>query len=100
MDEAARQALAIGRESPARRRTVDITTIGRKSGKPRRIEIWFYRVADKIYLSGLPGARHWFANLLVNPCFTFHFKNSFVADLLARAIPITDEVERRRIFTD
>jgi hypothetical protein len=40
MDADVEQALAIGPDSGARERTVDITTTGRKSGEPRRIETW------------------------------------------------------------
>jgi hypothetical protein len=41
-----RAALAITRSSTMADRTVDITTTGRRSGKPRRIEICFYAEAD------------------------------------------------------
>lgn len=99
MNDAVRQALAINPSSSARDRTVDITTIGRQSGKPRRIEIWFHHVSGKYYLSGIPAKRDWYANLVANPHFTFHLKNDLRADLPATAIPITDEAERRRIFT-
>lgn len=98
MDARVRQALAIDPSSPARARTVDITTTGRRSGKPRRIEIWFYRVGQSIYLSGLPGKKDWYVNLLADPRFTFHLKHGVVADLPARAVPVTDAGERRRIF--
>ena len=91
MDERVRQALAIDR-------TIDITTTGRSSGLPRRIETWFHRVDDQIYLTGSPGRRDWYANLLANPGFTFHLKQSVAADLPARATPITDPEERRAIF--
>ena len=91
MDERVRQALATDR-------TIDITTTGRSSGLPRRIETWFYRVGDQIYLTGSPGRRDWYANLLANPDFTFHLKQSVAADLPARAAPITDPEERREIF--
>ena len=86
------------RDALARDRTIDITTIGRNSGLPRRIETWFYRVDDQIYLTGSPGRRDWYANLLANPDFTFHLKQSVAADLPARATPITDPDERRAIF--
>lgn len=99
MNDAARRAVAIDRSSPARDRTIDITTIGRRSGRPRRIEIWFYRADGEIYLSGLPAKRSWYANLGANPAFTFHLKHGVRADLPATSKPITDEVERRRIFT-
>jgi deazaflavin-dependent oxidoreductase (nitroreductase family) len=91
MDERVRQALAIDR-------TIDITTTGRSSGLPRRIETWFYRVDDEIYLTGSPGRRDWYANLLANPDFTFHLKQGVAADLPARAAPITGPEERRAIF--
>ena len=91
MDERVHQALAIDR-------TIDITTTGRSSGLPRRIETWFYRVDDQIYLTGSPGRRDWYANLLANPDFTFHLKQSVGADLPARATPITDPEKRRTIF--
>jgi hypothetical protein len=79
-------------------RTIDITTIRRHSGLPRRIETWFYRVDEEIYLTGSPGRRDWYANLLANPDFTFHLKQSVAADPPARATPITDPEERRAIF--
>lgn len=80
--------------------TIDITTIGRKSGRPQRIEIWFRRVAGRTYITGTPGTRDWHANLLAEPRFTFHLKASVQADLPARAQPITDRAERRRILAD
>jgi deazaflavin-dependent oxidoreductase (nitroreductase family) len=83
----------------ARDRTIDITTTGRRSGQPRRIEIWFYRAGGRIYLSGSPGRRSWYANLLAYPEFTFHLKDSVHADLPARARPVTDPEERRAVFT-
>ena len=86
------------REALGKDRTIDITTIGRRSGLPRRIETWFYRVDDSVYLTGSPGRRDWYANLLANPDFTFHLKQSVAADLPARATPITDPTERRAIF--
>ncbi len=80
--------------------TIDITTTGRQSGRPQRIEIWFKRVDGRTYITGTPGRRDWYANLLANPRFTFHLKQSLQADLPARARPITDEAERRRILAD
>ncbi len=91
MNETIRRALATDR-------TIDITTVGRASGQPRRIETWFYRVGDRFFLSGSPGKRDWYANLLAEPRFTFHLKRSVVADLPARALPIPDPTARREIM--
>jgi hypothetical protein len=79
-------------------KVIDITTIGRKSSLPRRIEIWFHNIDDTIYISGLPGTRDWYANLVAEPEFTFHFKESLLADLPARATPITEQAPRRAIM--
>lgn len=79
-------------------RTIDITTIGRKSGQPRRIEIWYHHIGGKFYITGIPGPRSWYANVLKNPEFTFHLKGSAQADLPARATPILDEAPRREIL--
>jgi len=79
-------------------RTIDITTTGRNSGQPRRIEVWRYGYDGRIFLSGSPGTRDWYANLLVKPEFTFHLKGSVQADLPAIAHPVTDETERRKVM--
>jgi deazaflavin-dependent oxidoreductase (nitroreductase family) len=90
-DEAAR-ALASDR-------VIDITTTGRQSGQPRRIEIWFHRVDGKYYITGTPGRpRSWYANLVAHPSFSFHLKQSATADLPATARPITDTAEREKVL--
>ena len=91
MDDAILSALAS-------ERTIDITTTGRKSGEARRIEIWFHNIDGRIYITGMPGRRSWYANLLADPRFTFHLKESVQADLAATARPITEEAERRKIL--
>jgi deazaflavin-dependent oxidoreductase (nitroreductase family) len=91
MEEALRTALE-------RDLVIDITTTGRKTGRPRRKEIWFHNVDGQLYITGSPGRRDWYANLLANPGFTFHLKRSAQADLLARATPIRDTAKRREIF--
>jgi deazaflavin-dependent oxidoreductase (nitroreductase family) len=91
MDEPIRRALENDR-------TIDITTTGRHSGKRRRIEIWMYRYDGRVFLSGSPGTRAWYANLLANPAFTFHLKGSLQADLPAVARPVTEQEERREVI--
>jgi deazaflavin-dependent oxidoreductase (nitroreductase family) len=82
----------------ARDKVIDITTLGARTEQPRRIELWFHRVAGKVYLSGSPGTRNWYANLLAHPGFTFHLKDSAHVDLPAQARLITEPAERRRIM--
>ncbi len=78
---------------------IDITTTGRTSGVPRRIEIWFHRLDGRYYITGTPGrARSWYANLVADPQFTFHLKQSASADLPATARPITGSDERAAVF--
>ena len=101
MREDVSRALAIDASSTIADRTIDITTTGRRSGAPRRIEIVFYRSADGIYLSGIPAPkkRDWLVNLSAHPQFTFHLKHGVVADLPARATVIDDPTERRCVLT-
>ena len=74
---------------------VDITTTGRKTGGPRRIEIWAHYVDGRVFITGSPGTRSWYANLVANPDFSFHLKDDYKADLLATARPILDTGRRR-----
>jgi deazaflavin-dependent oxidoreductase (nitroreductase family) len=95
MDENIRRALSHGQR-------IDITTTGRRTGRPRRIEIVFHNFDGRIYISGLPSRRKraWIANLEADPRLTFHLKGRAVAaDLPARARVITDEAERRAILS-
>ena len=79
--------------------TIDITTIGRNTGRERRIEIWFHNIDGELYITGLPGKRDWYANLRANPAFTFHLKESMQVDIPAQATVIIDETKRREIMT-
>lgn len=95
-----RQALDIGRSAPIAERTIDITTVGRRSGQQRRIEICFHRVGDAVYLTGVLTAkrRDWLINLEATCGFTFHLKNRVKADPPAVARVITDPALRRDIL--
>jgi deazaflavin-dependent oxidoreductase (nitroreductase family) len=77
---------------------VEITTTGRRSGRPRRIEIVFFDIDGRIYISGMPGQRAWLANLAADPRLTFHLKRGVVADLPASVRIITDPAERRPVI--
>jgi deazaflavin-dependent oxidoreductase (nitroreductase family) len=87
------------RDALTRGGRIDITTTGRKSGEPRRIEIVFHAVEGRLYISGMPGfKRSYIANLAARPHFTFHLKDGVHADLGATARVITDEAERRQVL--
>ena len=78
---------------------VDITTIGRTTGLPRRIEIYFHHFDDEYFITGRPGRRRdWLANMVANPEFTLHLKRGVSADLPATAVEIGDPEERARIL--
>lgn len=79
-------------------RVIDITTTGRKSGETSRKEIWFHNIDGDIYITGTPGSRDWYANMLANPEFTFHLKETTEADLDATARPITDPAEKQAVL--
>ncbi len=98
MNTAIEQALAITPASKSRERTIDITTIGARTGRARRIEVWFYRVDGQVYLSTTPARRSWYANILANPQFTFHLKNRVQADLPAVGTPVRDPQLRAHVF--
>ena len=79
---------------------IDITTTGRKTGEPRRLEIMFHNIDGRLYISGIPfpNRRSWIANLDKNPNLTFHLKGKVNADLPATARIIDGEAERREIL--
>ena len=91
MNEAIAQALE-------KDRLIDITTTGRKSGRPHRVEIGFHVLDDGLFIAGIPGRRDWLANLAANPQFTFHLKESIQMDIPATATLITVESKRREVF--
>ncbi len=93
-DDQNRAALSLGG-------TIDITTTGRRSGEPRRIEIVFHRIDGRMWISGRPSPRKrsWIANLEADPRLTVHLKGPIaVADLPATARIVRDEAERRPIL--
>jgi deazaflavin-dependent oxidoreductase (nitroreductase family) len=93
MDEAVRRELARGQ-------VIDMTTTGRVTGEPRRIEIVYHVIDDRIWISGMPRPerRAWLANLEADPRLTIHLKGTVAADLPATARIVDDPDERRRIL--
>jgi deazaflavin-dependent oxidoreductase (nitroreductase family) len=78
--------------------TVDITTTGRRSGQPRRIEIWMLDVDGRFFITGTPGRRDWLANVIANPDLVVHLKRQTHLDLQARATPVEDDNTRRLVL--
>ncbi len=78
--------------------TIDFTTVGRRSGSLRRIEIWMLKVGGRIVITGTPGQRDWFANVKANPACTVHLKERIRVDIAARATEITDAAVRTEVF--
>jgi hypothetical protein len=60
-----------------------MTTTGRQSRKPRRLEIVLHNIDGRLYISGAPSRtrRGWLANLEADPNLTIHLKRGVVADL-------------------
>ena len=96
--DAVARALDVRPDSSPAERTIDITTLGARTGAPRRVEVWLHRVDGRWYLTGMPVPRNWYANLRAHPRFTVHLKHGITADLRATARPV-DEPRRRRVIT-
>ena len=81
MDDRIRQTLDHGQ-------TIDITTTGRRTGQPRRIEIVFHNIDGRIYISGMPASSTacLAAEPRADPSLTMHLTAvSPTADLTATA---------------
>jgi deazaflavin-dependent oxidoreductase (nitroreductase family) len=78
--------------------TVDITTVGRRTGEPRRIEIWMLDVDGRFFITGTPGRRDWLANLRADPTIVVHLKRRARLDVAGEATPVTDAATRRRVI--
>ncbi len=76
--------------------TCDVSTLGRRSGRWRRVEIWYVLVDGRVVLTGTPGPRHWLANLRARPSAVLHLRDPD-RDVVALAHEVTDRDERRRI---
>jgi deazaflavin-dependent oxidoreductase (nitroreductase family) len=70
----------------------DIVTVGRKSGQPRKTELWFGVVGDTLIL--VSGTEHsdWRENLILNTSVEVHMEGDV---RVGRARMVTDADERR-----
>ncbi|QTE30117.1 nitroreductase family deazaflavin-dependent oxidoreductase [Pengzhenrongella sicca] len=94
MDEATRAALAHSQ-------IIDLTTTGRRTGEPRRIEIFLHSVDGRLFISGTPYPGHtraWIYNVDADPQVIVHLKRTAVADVPASARVVSDPAERRPLI--
>ena len=77
---------------------IDLTTRGRRTGLPRRIEIFLHREHGRLFVTGMPRAdriRDWIHNISADPHVVVHLKRTVTADVPATARVVTDPDERR-----
>ena len=94
MDEATRAGLHHSQ-------VIDLTTTGRRTGQPRRVEIFLHDEDGLLFISGTPRAdrtRDWIHNITADPNVVVHLKVTVVADLPATARVITDPDERQPLI--
>lgn len=88
-------------EALYRSQLIDLTTTGRRSGLPRRIEIFLHEEAGVLFITGMPRrdrTRDWIHNISADPNVIVHLKKGFKADVPATARVITDPHEARPLI--
>jgi len=81
---------------------IDLTTIGRRTGQLRRIEIFLHDKDGLLFISGTPRpdrTRDWIHNITADPHVVVHLKRSITADIPATARVVTDPAERRPLMS-
>ena len=77
------------KERLTRYRQIKITVIGRKTGQPISIPVWFVLEGETIYLLPVQGSdTQWYRNVLKNPQIRIDARG---AEGKFQAIPITDD---------
>jgi len=75
----------------------ELTTVGRKTGTPRTVELRFVYLEGKFYASSARvNGKHWCQNMLKNPAVGMKADGQHYR---CRALQVTDEDLRRRILT-
>jgi deazaflavin-dependent oxidoreductase (nitroreductase family) len=76
------------KERLSRYRQIKITVLGRKSGKPVSIPVWFVSGGKSLYLLPVKGSdTQWYKNVLKNPAIRIDARD---AEAEVRATPITE----------
>jgi deazaflavin-dependent oxidoreductase (nitroreductase family) len=78
-------------------RTIEMTTIGRRSGEHRTIEIWWFHVEGRFIVTGTPGRRDWYANVLSDPRVLI---STSIGTFSATAVVIEEADFRQAVFAD
>lgn len=84
-----------------RSQVIDLTTTGRRTGRPRRVEIFLHDDDGRLFISGIPRAdrtRDWIRNISADPNVVLHLKQSVAVDIPATARVVTDDAERRPLI--
>jgi deazaflavin-dependent oxidoreductase (nitroreductase family) len=75
---------------------VELGTTGARSGELSTVPIWGWVVADRYVITGTPGPRDWFANVLQNP----RVSVAVAGRVLRGTAGVIDDPEfRERVFT-
>ena len=78
-------------EGLSRSREINITVIGRKSGRAISIPVWFVPDGEKLYLLPVTGSdTQWYKNVLVNPLIQIDARG---AQAEFKVVPMTDAGE-------
>lgn len=84
-----------------RSQLIDLTTTGRRSGLPRRIEIFLHEEGGLLFITGMPRrdrTRDWIRNITADPEVVIHLKVGIEADVPATARVITEPDEARPLI--
>ena len=75
----------------------DLTTVGRKTGRPRKVELRFLYLNGNFYASSSKIAgKHWCQNIIKNPLVEINAKGARIS---CSAKQVSDEQLRRKILT-
>jgi deazaflavin-dependent oxidoreductase (nitroreductase family) len=79
----------------SRSREIDITVIGRKSGRAISIPVWFVLENDTLYLLPVQGSdTQWYKNVLKNPSIRIKAGG---AEAEVRAVPVKDATQVKSV---
>ncbi|WP_162564303.1 MULTISPECIES: nitroreductase family deazaflavin-dependent oxidoreductase [Microbacterium] len=84
-----------------RSQLIDLTTTGRRSGLPRRIEIFLHEEDGVLFITGMPRrdrTRDWIHNITADPNVIVHLKKGIEADVPVTARVVTDPHEARPLI--